>query len=59
MDEDEKDLYDLYNKMLGSELEGMEIDEEEEVFRINTNRGTISIEGQDLTVYIETDRYEH
>tara|TARA_R110000787_G_scaffold284738_1_gene398823 strand:+ start:19406 stop:19579 length:174 start_codon:yes stop_codon:yes gene_type:complete len=55
----EKDMYDMYNRMLGSELEGIEIDSDEEIIYFNTNRGTISIEGQDLHMYVETDRYEH
>jgi len=52
-------MYDMYNRMLGSELEGIEIDSDEEIIYFNTNRGTITIEGQDLHMYVETDRYEH
>ncbi len=55
----EKDMYDLCNMMLGSELEGIEIDPDDEVIYISTNRGTISIEGDDLHMYIETDRYDN
>ena len=55
----EKDMYDLYNIMLGSELESIEIDPDDEVIYISTNRGTISIEGDDLHMYIETDRYDN
>jgi len=52
-------MYDLCNMMLGSELEGIEIDPDDEVIYISTNRGTISIEGDDLHMYIETDRYDN
>jgi len=55
----EKDMYDLCNMMLGSELESIEIDPDDEVIYISTNRGTISIEGDDLHMYIETDRYDN
>ncbi len=55
----EKDMYDLYNRMIGSELEGIEIDSDHETIYIITDRGTISIEGEGLHMYIETGRYEH
>lgn len=55
----EKSLYDLCNMILGSEVEGIEVDPDEEVIYISTTRGTISIEGDDLHMYVETDRYDN
>lgn len=51
----ERDLYDVCNLLLGSELEEIEVDAEDEIIYIHTTNGMIRIEGYDLRMYAETD----
>jgi hypothetical protein len=51
----ERDLYDVCSLLLGSEIEEIEVDAEDEVIYIQTSNGMIRIEGYDLSMYAETD----
>jgi hypothetical protein len=51
----ERDLYDVCNLLLGSEIEEIEVDAEDEIIYIQTSNGMIRIEGYDLSMYAETD----
>jgi hypothetical protein len=54
----ERDLYDICNQLLGSELEEIEVDADDETIYIHTTNGMIRIEGYDLRMYAETDIYD-
>lgn len=51
----ERELYDVCNLLLGSEIEEIEVDAEDEIIYIQTSNGMIRIEGYDLSMYAETD----
>jgi hypothetical protein len=51
----ERDLYDVCNLLLGSEIEEIEVDADDEIIYIQTSNGMIRIEGYDLSMYAETD----
>lgn len=51
----ERDLYDVCSLLLGSEIEEIEVDAEDEIIYIQTSNGMIRIEGYDLSMYAETD----
>jgi len=51
----ERDLFDICNQLLGSEIEEIEVDAQDEVIYIQTSNGMIRIEGYDLSMYAETD----
>lgn len=54
----ERDLYDICTQLLGSELEEIEVDADDETIYIQTSNGMIRIEGYDLRMYAETDIYD-
>jgi hypothetical protein len=54
----ERDLFDICNQLLGSELEEIEVDADDETIYIHTTNGMIRIEGYDLRMYAETDIYD-
>ena len=54
----ERDLYDICNQLLGSEIEEIEVDAEDEVIYIQTSNGMIRIEGYEMRMYAETDIYD-
>ena len=54
----ERDLYDICNQLLGSEIEEIEVDAEDEIIYIQTSNGMIRIEGYEMRMYAETDAFD-
>ena len=55
---DDDTIVDVCDRILGSAIEGLDVDPEEESVYIYTTNGTIRVEGYDLRLYIETERFD-
>lgn len=55
--QNDESVVDVCNRLLGSELEAIEVDAEEQVVYIHTSTGMIKIGGEDLSMWVECERY--
>jgi hypothetical protein len=55
--QDDESIVDVCNRLLGSEIEEIEVDADEQVVYIHTSTGMIKINGEDLSMWVECERY--
>ena len=55
--QDDESMVDVCNRLLGSEIEEIEVDADEQVVYIHTSTGMIKIGGEDLSMWVECERY--
>lgn len=56
--QEDESIVDLCDKILGSEIDEIAVDADNEVVYIYTTNGMIQISGDDLRMYVECDRLD-
>lgn len=55
--QEDETIVDLCEQLLGSEVQEIAVDADDEIVYIYTSNGMIRIEGYDIRMYVETDRF--
>lgn len=55
--QEDETIVDLCDRLLGSEIDEIAVDADDEIVYIYTSNGMIRIEGYDLRMYVEADHF--
>jgi hypothetical protein len=56
--EEEESIVDLCDKILGSEIDEIAVDSDNEIVYIYTSNGMIQISGDDLRMHVSCDKFD-
>jgi 20S proteasome alpha/beta subunit len=57
-EQEEESMVDLCERMLGSEIDEIAVDSDNEIVYIYTSNGMIQISGDDLRMYVSCDKFD-
>jgi hypothetical protein len=57
-EQEEESMVDLCEKMLGSEIDEIAVDSDNEIVYIYTSNGMIQISGDDLRMHVSCDKFD-
>lgn len=58
-EQEEESIVDLCDRILGSEIDEIAVDSDNEIVYIYTSNGMIQISGDDLRMYVSCDKFDY